>query len=240
MSTPSQIAANRRNGRVSNGPETPKGKAASAKNAMKHGLLSKDILLPNEDAEAFADLAEGLHAALRPEGRLEMELAERIVALTWRLRRVGRAEQAILAWRYFEVLGMTEVQEEKDAEMKADVLEQAKTLDLDPDAIEKLGLPDLLRPSHPAVERLRIAGGIAKAGLTDLVTFGEAFGNSQDPLAKLSRYETSMERSLYKALHELQRLQASRKGQPVPLPVAVDIDVTGLPELTVKQPPRVE
>jgi len=236
MSTPSQIAANRRNGRVSNGPETPKGKAASAKNAMRHGLLSKDILLPNEDAEAFADLAKELRAALRPEGRLEMELAERIVALTWRLRRVGRAEQAILAWQHFEVLGGTEVQEEEDAEKRADMLERAEALDLDPDAIEELG------PSEdPAVKRLRNADRIAKeAGLTDLVTFGEAFRESQDPLAKLSRYETSMERSLYKALHELQRLQASRKGQPVPLPVAVDIDVTGLPEPTVRRPPRVE
>ena len=29
-------------------------------------------------------------------------------------------------------------------------------------------------------------------------------------LSKLSRYETAMARSLYKALHELQRLQAAR------------------------------
>ena len=59
-----------------------------------------------------------------------------------------------------------------------------------------------------------------------------AFSECDDSLAKLSRYETSIERSLYKALHELQRLQASRKGQPVAVPVAVDIDVTGLPEGT--------
>ena len=45
-------------------------------------------------------------------------------------------------------------------------------------------------------------------------------------LAKVQRYEGSLERSLFKALHELQRMQAARRGQPVPPPAAVD--VTGL------------
>jgi hypothetical protein len=40
-----------------------------------------------------------------------------------------------------------------------------------------------------------------------------------------TRYEVTLERSLYRALHELQRLQAARAGQPVPLPEAVDVDV---------------
>lgn len=46
-------------------------------------------------------------------------------------------------------------------------------------------------------------------------------------LQVLSRYESGMERSLYKALHELQRLQAMRMGFPVMVPIAVDIDTTG-------------
>jgi hypothetical protein len=48
--------------------------------------------------------------------------------------------------------------------------------------------------------------------------------------SKLSRYETPIERSLYKALHELQRLQAARREESnVPPPVAVDVDVSGVP-----------
>jgi hypothetical protein len=42
----------------------------------------------------------------------------------------------------------------------------------------------------------------------------------------LSRYEVMLERSLYKALHELQRLQAARDGQAVPLPEAMDVEVS--------------
>jgi hypothetical protein len=36
----------------------------------------------------------------------------------------------------------------------------------------------------------------------------------------------TLERSLYKALHELQRLQAARDGQAVPLPEAVGVDIS--------------
>ena len=48
--------------------------------------------------------------------------------------------------------------------------------------------------------------------------------------SKLSRYEAAIERSLYRALHELQRLQAARRaGGGVAPPPAVDVDVSGLP-----------
>jgi hypothetical protein len=48
--------------------------------------------------------------------------------------------------------------------------------------------------------------------------------------SKLSRYETAIERSLYRALHELQRLQAAlhANGKVTP-PVAVDVEVSGQP-----------
>jgi len=45
-------------------------------------------------------------------------------------------------------------------------------------------------------------------------------------LQLISRYEATLERSLYKALHELQRLQAAREGQAVLLPQTVDVEVS--------------
>ena len=42
-------------------------------------------------------------------------------------------------------------------------------------------------------------------------------GACQDALGKLSRYETSIERSLYRSLHELERIQAARTGKPFTL-----------------------
>jgi hypothetical protein len=46
-----------------------------------------------------------------------------------------------------------------------------------------------------------------------------------DTYEKFRRYESSIERGFYRALHELQRLQAARKGEDVAAPVAVDVDV---------------
>jgi hypothetical protein len=51
-------------------------------------------------------------------------------------------------------------------------------------------------------------------------------GYGREKMGVLSRYEVTLERSLYKALHELQRLQAGRDGQVVPLPEAVDVEVS--------------
>ena len=52
-----------------------------------------------------------------------------------------------------------------------------------------------------------------------------AYKGDRDRLQLLSRYELTLERGLFRALHELQRLQAERQGQPVPPPVAVDLTV---------------
>jgi hypothetical protein len=46
-----------------------------------------------------------------------------------------------------------------------------------------------------------------------------------DTLATLSRYEAHVSRQMLQALHELQRLQAARAGEPVPPPAALDVTV---------------
>src|SRR5258706_7454740 len=51
--------------------------------------------------------------------------------------------------------------------------------------------------------------------------------NGLNKMQVLSRYEVALERSLFKALHELQRLQAARRGEAVPLPEAADNSISG-------------
>jgi hypothetical protein len=43
--------------------------------------------------------------------------------------------------------------------------------------------------------------------------------------AKVLRYEAHLNRQLFQTLHELERMQASRSGLPVPVPAAVDVAV---------------
>lgn len=58
----------------------------------------------------------------------------------------------------------------------------------------------------------------------------EAWGwraeRSVELMVTIARYETSLDRALYAALHELQRLQAARAGEPVRAPAALDVTVT--------------
>jgi len=48
---------------------------------------------------------------------------------------------------------------------------------------------------------------------------------SKEELDRLLRYEGAIERQFYKALHQLERLQRLRAGDPVPAPVDVDVNV---------------
>ena len=49
------------------------------------------------------------------------------------------------------------------------------------------------------------------------------YGMTSETLDKVYRQEARLDRSFYKALHELQRLQAARQGQRVPLPQVIEI-----------------
>ena len=53
MATKAQIKANRENAKKSTGPRTEEGKARVSLNALKHGLLARDAVLPSEDPAEF-------------------------------------------------------------------------------------------------------------------------------------------------------------------------------------------
>jgi len=241
-----QIDANRLNGEQSTGPQSDAGKAASSKNSVKHGLLSRDVLLPDEDAEAFNELGESLRAELNPQGALESVLVERIIGLNWRLRRLGKIEADIFDCQRYgirveraerkaakirsrrlplddptDVFMMLSAHSEINALVEQRQKVEANLIQAIRDAGLEQQLSNALCPPDDQIEESKLP----------LASYGEAYlfdSVNQNALATLSRYETSMERSLYKALHELQRLQAARHGKDVPVPLALDIDVSGV------------
>ena len=77
-----------------------------------------------------------------------------------------------------------------------------------------------------------IAPGIASKREKENTSFDYNIGlvfsgdvSDNDALGKLCRYEASLDRMLYRALHELQRLQAARKGDVVSAPAVLDVNV---------------
>jgi len=182
MTTEKQIKANRENAKKSTGPKTEKGKAIVRYNALKHGLLSKEVLLEGEDEKSLMGLRRKLYRELKPISELELMLVDRIVANIWRLRRVLEVERNTMEW-------------EKETEF-----ENTYNFAFDESTDEK---------------RREVS---TRKSIRKMIV--------NESIEKLLRYETSIERGIYRALHELQRIQSARKGEKPPAPLAVDVDVS--------------
>lgn len=176
--TQQQIEANRQNAKLG-GVKTEKGKEISKYNALKHGLLSKEVLLEKEDEQSLIELGKRLRNELKPAGELEMLLVDRIIANFWRLKRALGVEKNAMEWR-------------------KDYKEFSFGSNDEPESQKK------------------------KKQIKAMIV--------NDDMEKLLRYETTIERSIYKALHELQRIQAVRAGGKPPAPLTIDVNVPGVKE----------
>lgn len=80
-------------GALRRGPRTASGKSAIKYNAMKHGLLSKEVFLDTDDYSEFLGMAIELQEGLAPATAAEDLLVDRIIGETWRLKRALRVER---------------------------------------------------------------------------------------------------------------------------------------------------
>ena len=77
MTTTRKVEANRRNALASTGPRTPEGKAATSRNAVRHGIRSGLRVLPGvESRKEWLDHLEAVMRDLHPAGHVESVLAE--------------------------------------------------------------------------------------------------------------------------------------------------------------------
>jgi hypothetical protein len=115
MATEAQIEANRANAQKSTGPRTPEGKAVVSHNSVTHGLLARAGVIPGEQEDEFQAHREGLRKQLRPGAPLEDVLAERVVDLSWRLKRAARDQEVAYAALYQKYLENQPEPSEPDA-----------------------------------------------------------------------------------------------------------------------------
>jgi hypothetical protein len=91
-----RIQANRRNALNSSGPKTERGKRTVARNAIKHGLLAREVVITagdgKESMKDFDNLVKQLCECLEPVGIVEESLVQTIATCWWRKARVIRAE----------------------------------------------------------------------------------------------------------------------------------------------------
>jgi hypothetical protein len=65
-------------------------------NAVKHGILSRHVVLPHEDAEEYRELLAALVEEHTPKGATAMHLVEELASIIWRKQRVLLAEGAAI------------------------------------------------------------------------------------------------------------------------------------------------
>jgi len=88
--------SNRKNALKSTGPKTRTGKEIVKWNALKHGLLAREVAVNSEHGNEclceFDALLDALHADLQPVGMIEEMLVEKMAVCYWRQRRAIRCE----------------------------------------------------------------------------------------------------------------------------------------------------
>jgi len=291
--SPKQLAANRRNAQKSTGPKTKAGRAASGKNAIKHGILSREVLVRGlnikESNREFTALHKRFCDQLEPDGPLEEALVDQIVTALWRLRRALTAESGEIAlsvdgghwkrsrgthphlqWMQWEMLGdpihnmrnsalgnsvleswlkevlqsvelegeLTEAAVQKVVHLFADKpnrltreLEEFRLkLQQNPDALELAALRERNKQQALAFLQRKIRSIASEEtwcerheARTEEARQAAAALPSLEALERIQRYETTVERKLYKAMAQLERLQRMRRGETIPAPMCVAV-----------------
>ena len=236
MASAKKVVANRRNARRSTGPRTAEGKAASARNALRHGILSRSPVIPEVESEAeWQEHLNAVASALAPEGYMEHTLARRIALQTWRLERVRRYETAIAAAR---IEGIAPEETGALRNVADELLDEFLAAARDRDAYQAV---TKMKP-YETVPKTLVARVLTRIASVNRLVFREgAFdgnvGDRDDGEAEEEvRFPASEVVRLANEIGErggvppeqalaLERLQAHRLGGNVPAPVAVDVTV---------------
>lgn len=194
MASDRQIAANRRNAQKSTGPATSAGKAVSRMNSYRHGLTAERVVGPGEDATLFDCFRDEVSKHWQPVGIQECHQVEIISMRMWRQRRAHLLEPAI-----FKHDALRAKIEAASQVMMTEVDERGELL-----AIPELQAAGVAELASSCEEMNAIAERI-----------GVFFSGASSALERVSRYESSNERYLYRAVAELERLQRMRRQQAI-------------------------
>ncbi|HTQ56494.1 MAG TPA: hypothetical protein VMI94_18635 [Bryobacteraceae bacterium] len=135
MTSKAKAAANRRNAQHSTGPRTPAGKAAIAKNNLRHGLYSATVVLPGEDPAEFQKLHGEYLAFYQPRDLAELDQVEQLAAAKWRLRRIALLEAEFMREKDSVDIDRRLAAFNRASQCQARILRQWNTLRKDLDAL---------------------------------------------------------------------------------------------------------
>jgi len=220
MTTEKQIQTNRKNAKKSSGPrDTSKSKY----NALKHGILSKSIVIQTgegkEDPKEFNRILNSLVADFDPQSTVEHMIVERLAVAYWRMRRVLLAEKGFIKEALDripdDVLRLDESPfntgysyrslDKTLCEVEAEI-EDVKNGELDKniDELERLKKDLELLLSYKE-EKLNAR--------EEMLLCARRIPN-QDVAENILRYDVAVQRDFYRALHEIQKIRNEPNSSP--------------------------
>ena len=210
---------NRQNSQLSTGPRSEAGRLAVSRNAVKFGLFSREHLLESESEEQFNAFAADLREDLGPVGALENLLADKAIWAAWRLQRLLNMERKLFE-QPSELLPTNQTTEGmlvNPEELVIVFSGQSIPEEAEEDRQPKHNLFGLLRSAGLKQSDIDlIAAEADKFGLSSEEIFARYLVNAyspasgargKEPLQLLARYESTLEKSFYRALAELQSVQ---------------------------------
>ena len=87
-----KLEANRRNALKSTGPKSLEGKKQVSRNALKHGLTAEKFVVIGENIKELERFRDRMIEALKPVGIEQEVIAEKIIELAIRLKRIKNIE----------------------------------------------------------------------------------------------------------------------------------------------------
>jgi hypothetical protein len=166
------------------------------------------VIAEGEDPVEFEELSRGLHESLHPSGRLEEVLVGRIAVCHWRLGRLARMESDLLTelGRQADVQDAERIRDSYGRELGEELQRRRHPIKPE-DQTEVRALYDEAQGAVYAAEARRRGSGPGR---------GLVMEGADKSLGLLRRYESGLERGLYAAIAQLERLQAGRRGGAVP------------------------
>jgi len=217
VSKKDRTLVNRRNASHSTGPRTPKGKLCSSRNAVKHGLTARTdvaemarLPIPGNHPYSYKSFRRQLLLELSPSSLMQNILADRIIGASWRLKRIPKLESAIF-----------NEMRTKEPSVPPALAELAIALDQ-----KRRNLTDTY-DSPPSSKSSRDKGRRASSPLQSRSAPSDKLHFSYPPstgwldyseqFARFSRYESSLERSLFRSLKEYHTAKSLVGGRDNPI-----------------------
>jgi len=248
-----------------------------SRNAIKHGFLSREVVITAGDGEEslkeFHDLLEDLSEQHEPVGVVEEALVQTIASCWWRKARVIRAENGSICKRLYTVANNRErrnLDEHSGLAKLSAILLNAKCEIVtdgymseqtrikiystfgpsDPFALtcSSVGPPEVGTQDQQSEKIVDQEANETKAA--SVVALIESYQKSirtqqnsatarqkvernnetrsfslppADVTDKLLRYEAHLDKQLYRAMDQLERLQRQRRGEAVPPPLNINL-----------------